>query len=71
VLVDYLGLEKLTSAYAMLLIVMGCGHLLGAPIAAWIYEVTSEYEAAFLYAGVCHVVTGILLFIAYGIFINN
>merc|ERR1712051_282699 len=51
VLVDLLGLDKLTSAFGLLALFEGSGALLGPFIAGAIYSATGAYATPFFVAG--------------------
>jgi len=51
VLVELLGLEKLTSAFGLLALFEGTGALLGSPIAGGIYKARGNYDVPFYTAG--------------------
>lgn len=51
VLVDLLGLDKLTSAFGLLALFEGTGALLGPFIAGAIYTATDGYKIPFFVAG--------------------
>ncbi|XP_059613461.1 monocarboxylate transporter 12 [Phlebotomus argentipes] len=62
ILVDLLGLTKLTNAFGLLLLFQGIASLVGPPLAGWLYDVTQTYTPAFLMAGVTIAVSGLILF---------
>ncbi|XP_012158740.1 monocarboxylate transporter 12 [Ceratitis capitata] len=63
ILVDLLGLEKLTNAFGLLLLFQGVASFIGPPIGGWLYDVTDSYGPAFLMAGITIAISGIILFI--------
>ncbi|CAG9784230.1 unnamed protein product [Diatraea saccharalis] len=62
VLVDLLGLEKLTNAFGLLLLFQGIASLIGPPFAGWLYDALSSYAPAFYVAGVTISLSGLILF---------
>ncbi|EEZ98054.2 monocarboxylate transporter 12-B [Tribolium castaneum] len=51
VVVDLLGLEKLTNAFGLLLLFQGVAAIFGAPIAGAFTEATGSYDAGFYLSG--------------------
>ncbi|CAG9787870.1 unnamed protein product [Diatraea saccharalis] len=49
--VEYLGLEKLTNCFGLFLLFQGLGALLGNPIAGILYDQTQSYEIPFYVSG--------------------
>ncbi|XP_049531142.1 monocarboxylate transporter 12 isoform X1 [Anopheles darlingi] len=62
ILVDLLGLEKLTNAFGLLLLFQGIASLIGPPIAGWLYDYTLSYGPGFVMAGTAIGVSGLMLF---------
>lgn len=62
ILVDLLGLEKLTNAFGLLLLFQGIASLIGPPIAGGLYDLTESYNPGFCLAGVAIGLSGIILF---------
>ena len=52
ILVDLLGLEKLTNAFGLLLLWQGVGTVFGPPIAGFLVDWTGTYTWAFVFCGV-------------------
>ncbi|XP_050306726.1 uncharacterized protein LOC126743600 [Anthonomus grandis grandis] len=63
ILVDLLGLEKLTNAFGLLLLFQGIASLIGPPIGGGLYDVTGSYNPAFCLAGVTIALSGLILFL--------
>ncbi|XP_067640607.1 monocarboxylate transporter 12 isoform X2 [Eurosta solidaginis] len=63
ILVDLLGLDKLTNAFGLLLLFQGVASFIGAPIGGWLYDITKSYGPAFLMAGITIAISGVILFI--------
>ncbi|XP_054729548.1 uncharacterized protein LOC129238524 isoform X1 [Anastrepha obliqua] len=63
ILVDLLGLEKLTNAFGLLLLFQGIASFIGPPIGGWLYDVTNSYGPAFFMAGITIAISGIILFV--------
>lgn len=62
ILVDLLGLDKLTNAFGLLLLFQGLASLVGPPIGGFFYDITGSYGPAFVLAGVMICVSGLILF---------
>lgn len=63
ILVEMLGLEKLTNATGMLLMFKGFGNLLGIFIAGWLLTLTGNYKATFYFSGFCIIFSGLILLV--------
>lgn len=50
ILVDLLGLEKLTNAFGLLLLFQGISSFLGPPIVGFLYDHSDSYTPGFLFA---------------------
>ncbi|XP_064615167.1 uncharacterized protein LOC135479278 [Liolophura sinensis] len=61
VLVDLLGLEKLTNSFGLLLLFQGVATLIGPPIAGWIYDGTGSYDISFIAEGTMIALSGVML----------
>ncbi|XP_058127754.1 monocarboxylate transporter 12 [Anopheles coustani] len=62
ILVDLLGLEKLTNAFGLLLLFQGIASFVGPPIAGWLYDYTLSYGPGFIMAGTTIAISGAMLF---------
>ncbi|KAM7349311.1 monocarboxylate transporter 1 [Cochliomyia hominivorax] len=62
ILVDLLGLDKLTNAFGILLLFQGIASLIGPPIGGWLYDITLSYDPAFILAGVMIALSGLVMF---------
>ncbi|XP_069688368.1 monocarboxylate transporter 13 isoform X2 [Periplaneta americana] len=62
ILVDLLGLDRLTNAFGLLLLFQGIASFLGPPIAGWLYDALRSYNPGFYVAGVTIAASGIMLF---------
>jgi len=62
VLVDLLGLQKLTNAFGLVLMFQGIASLAGPPIAGRLKDTTNSYDPAFYVAGVMIAISGLMLF---------
>lgn len=63
ILVDLLGLERLTNAFGLLLLFQGIASLVGPPIAGSLFDVTGSYNPGFILAGTAIGLSGIILFL--------
>ncbi|KAF5300320.1 hypothetical protein FQA39_LY11177 [Lamprigera yunnana] len=62
ILVDLLGLDKLTNAFGLLLLFQGIASLIGPPIAGELYDSLGSYDPGFYVAGFAIAGSGIILF---------
>jgi len=62
VLVDLLGLDKLTNAFGLLLMFQGIASVLGPPIVGALYDSFQNYDAGFYMAGFMIFLSGAMLF---------
>ncbi|XP_058455103.1 monocarboxylate transporter 2 isoform X4 [Malaya genurostris] len=51
ILVDLLGLDKLTNAFGLLILFRGAATIVGSPLAGALYDATQEYSLPFFVAG--------------------
>lgn len=63
ILVDLLGLEKLTNAFGLLLLFQGIASFAGPPIVGSLYDYTNSYVPGFLFAGAMICISGLMLFL--------
>ncbi|VVD00897.1 unnamed protein product [Leptidea sinapis] len=63
VLVDLLGLEKLTNAFGLLLLFQGLASLIGPPFAGWLYDNYNSFAPGFYVAGATISLSGLILFL--------
>lgn len=64
ILVDLLGLDKLTNAFGLLILFRGFAALLGTPLAGALYDLTKSYDLPFYTAGAMFAVSTITSFLA-------
>lgn len=64
ILVDLLGLDKLTNAFGLLILFRGLAALLGTPLAGAIYDMTHTYDLPFYMAGALFAVSTVTSFMA-------
>ncbi|CAL4074610.1 unnamed protein product, partial [Meganyctiphanes norvegica] len=62
VLVDLLGMEKLTNAFGLLLMFQGIASLIGPPMCGALFDATGSYDYSFLLAGSMIAISGLMLF---------
>ncbi|KAI1702908.1 major facilitator superfamily domain-containing protein [Ditylenchus destructor] len=63
VLVDLVGVDRLTNAFGLLLFIQGVATFVGPPLAGQLYDLTKRYDWTFGFCGVCLFVSGIMLFV--------
>ncbi|XP_070491852.1 monocarboxylate transporter 14-like isoform X1 [Chironomus tepperi] len=64
ILVDLLGLDKLTNAFGLLIMFRGAAAIFGAPLIGGIYDLTNSYSASFFAAGGLFGVAAVFSFLA-------
>ncbi|XP_016982413.1 monocarboxylate transporter 12 [Drosophila rhopaloa] len=62
ILVDLLGLDKLTNAFGLLLLFQGIASFIGPPIGGSLYDLTNSYAPAFMMAGLMIAISGLVMF---------
>ncbi|XP_074649137.1 monocarboxylate transporter 14-like [Tubulanus polymorphus] len=63
VLVDLIGLDKLTSSFGLLLVFQGAATFIGPPIAGWTFDGTNSYDISFYVIGAMLTFSGMLLLV--------
>ncbi|KAH8294437.1 hypothetical protein KR018_003723 [Drosophila ironensis] len=63
ILVDLLGIDKLTNAFGLLLLFQGIASFIGPPIGGWMYDLTDSYSPAFMMAGLMIAISGLVMFV--------
>ncbi|XP_023029539.1 monocarboxylate transporter 5 isoform X2 [Leptinotarsa decemlineata] len=64
ILVDLLGLDKLTNAFGLLILFRGAAAILGSPIAGALIDATGSYDVAFYVAGGLFAISAVTSFMA-------
>lgn len=64
ILVDLLGLDRLTNAFGLLILFRGAAAIVGSPLAGAVYDATSSYTVPFLMAGGFFFISAITSFMA-------
>ncbi|XP_050297027.1 monocarboxylate transporter 3 isoform X2 [Anthonomus grandis grandis] len=64
ILVDLLGLDKLTNAFGLLILFRGAAAIIGSPMAGAIYDSTKSYDVSFYVAGGLFAVSAFTSFLA-------
>ncbi|XP_065224690.1 uncharacterized protein LOC135848662 isoform X2 [Planococcus citri] len=64
ILVDLLGLDKLTNAFGLLILFRGAAAIVGSPLAGAVYDATKSYTVPFLMAGGFFFISAITSFMA-------
>ncbi|XP_074658052.1 monocarboxylate transporter 12-B-like [Tubulanus polymorphus] len=70
-LVDYAGLEALSSTYGVLLITNGIGFFSGAPIAGLLFDHTGNYHTSFYLAGTVILVSSFIMLLPWRYMAND
>lgn len=60
ILVELLGLEKLTNAFGLLSLFRGVASMLGGPFSGTVYDVTGSYHVMFVTAGSFFIIAGVI-----------
>ncbi|KAG5311180.1 MOT12 protein, partial [Acromyrmex insinuator] len=64
ILVDLLGLDKLTNAFGLLILFRGAAAIIGSPLAGAVYDATQSYSIPFFMAGFFFLMSTITSFMA-------
>lgn len=64
ILVDLLGLDKLTNAFGLLILFRGAAAIVGSPLAGALYDATNSFSIPFYVAGGFFAISAITSFIA-------
>ncbi|XP_031622504.1 uncharacterized protein LOC116340250 isoform X4 [Contarinia nasturtii] len=64
ILVDLLGLDKLTNAFGLLILFRGAAAIVGSPLAGAVYDVTQSYDIPFFMAAGFFAISAITSFLA-------
>lgn len=64
ILVDLLGLDKLTNAFGLLILFRGAAAIVGSPLAGAIYDITKRYDEPFYMAAGFFAISTITSFMA-------
>ncbi|XP_055694058.1 monocarboxylate transporter 14 isoform X2 [Lutzomyia longipalpis] len=64
ILVDLLGLDKLTNAFGLLILFRGAAAIVGSPLAGAVYDSTQSYDIPFYMAGFFFLISTITSFMA-------
>ncbi|XP_025207617.1 uncharacterized protein LOC112603314 isoform X2 [Melanaphis sacchari] len=64
ILVDLLGLDKLTNAFGLLILFRGAAAIIGSPLAGAVYDFTKSYDWPFFMAAVFFLLSAITSFMA-------
>ncbi|KAK7484226.1 hypothetical protein BaRGS_00024475, partial [Batillaria attramentaria] len=63
VLVDLLGIDKLTNSFGLLLLFQGAATFIGPPLAGWMCDWTGSYDISFNVMGALIAVSGAMLYL--------
>ncbi|XP_043278696.1 monocarboxylate transporter 3 isoform X2 [Venturia canescens] len=64
ILVDLLGLDKLTNAFGLLILFRGAAAIIGSPLAGTVYDATGSYSIPFFMAGFFFFLSAVTSFMA-------
>lgn len=64
ILVDLLGLDKLTNAFGLLILFRGAAAIVGSPLAGAVYDVTNSYDIPFFMAAGFFAISTVTSFMA-------
>ncbi|XP_070201574.1 monocarboxylate transporter 5-like [Littorina saxatilis] len=62
IMVELMGLEKLTNAFGLVIMCQGISSFVGAPIAGVLSDITGDYNISFYVAGICLGLSGLICF---------
>ena len=60
ILVDLVGIDKLTTSFGLITMFRGTAAVLGPPIAGAVFEATQSFTASFLMAGSFFLASGLI-----------
>ncbi|XP_006822606.2 monocarboxylate transporter 12-like [Saccoglossus kowalevskii] len=60
------GVEHLSNALGWYILFSGIGYMLGAPVAGWLYDLTSNYNVSFIIASSSMIISGCIVFVKLG-----
>lgn len=63
ILTDLLGLERLESAFGLMLLFEGIATFIGTPLVGFLYDQFKSYTPGFLFAGMNMLASGLILFV--------
>jgi len=63
ILVDLLGIDRLTNAFGLLSLFRGVASMLGPPIAGVIFDMTDSYQILFWCAGIMLIISSLISFL--------
>ncbi|KAI1285367.1 Monocarboxylate transporter 14 [Halotydeus destructor] len=58
--VELLGLDRLTSAFGLLLLPQGIATIIGAPFAGWLFDISGSYDGSFYVSGSVILISGLM-----------
>ncbi|RZF32754.1 hypothetical protein LSTR_LSTR009863 [Laodelphax striatellus] len=61
VTVKLTSLERFTSAYGLILLCQGIGHLVGPPLGGAVFDLTGSWDLAFYLAGIQIIISGLMI----------
>lgn len=64
ILVDLLGLDKLTNAFGLLILFRGFATIIGSPLAGAVYDATQTYTIPFYMASAAFAISTLTSFLA-------
>lgn len=64
ILVDLLGLDRLTNAFGLLILFRGFAAIIGSPLAGAVYDATQSYSISFYMAGAFFAISTVTSFLA-------
>lgn len=64
ILVDLLGLDKLTNAFGLLILFRGAAAIIGSPLAGAVYDATNSYDIPFFMASLFFGISAATSFLA-------
>lgn len=64
ILVDLLGLDKLTNAFGLLILFRGAAAIVGSPLAGAVYDATKSYDIPFFMAAAFFAISTVTSFMA-------
>ncbi|XP_026275540.2 monocarboxylate transporter 9-like [Frankliniella occidentalis] len=65
ILVDFLGIERLTNSFGLLLMFQGFAVMIGPPMSGWIYDMTQSYDYVYIISGSLLFIASVLPYLMY------
>ncbi|VDI73766.1 ERI1 exoribonuclease 2 [Mytilus galloprovincialis] len=61
ILVEFLGMDKLTNAYGLTMLIQGIANMIGPPVAGLLYDTSGSYNNTFYFSSMFIILAGFML----------